>query len=38
MTQIDNNVIISVVRTAIGSFGGTFPDFRSPDLAKRTYK
>ncbi len=33
MTQLDEVVIVSAVRTAIGDFGGALKDFRSPDLA-----
>lgn len=33
MTQLDDVVIVSAVRTAIGDFGGTLRDFQAPDLA-----
>jgi acetyl-CoA C-acetyltransferase len=33
LTQLDNIVIVSAVRTAIGSFGGTLKDLQSPNLA-----
>ncbi|MFX0052607.1 MAG: thiolase family protein [Candidatus Hodarchaeota archaeon] len=33
MTQLDEIVIVSAVRTAIGSFGGSLKDFQSPNLA-----
>ncbi|MFX0120281.1 MAG: thiolase family protein [Promethearchaeota archaeon] len=38
MTQLDEIVIVSAVRTAIGDFGGTLKDFRAPDLAAVTMK
>ncbi|MFX0184441.1 MAG: acetyl-CoA C-acyltransferase, partial [Candidatus Hodarchaeota archaeon] len=38
MTQLDNIVIVSAVRTAIGSFGGTLKDFQSPNLAANVMK
>jgi len=33
MTQLDDVVIVSAVRTAIGDFGGVLKNFRAPDLA-----
>ncbi|MFX1505245.1 MAG: thiolase family protein [Promethearchaeota archaeon] len=33
MTRLDDIVIVSAVRTAIGDFGGALKDFRAPDLA-----
>jgi acetyl-CoA C-acetyltransferase len=33
MTLLDDIVIVSAVRTAIGDFGGALKDFRAPDLA-----
>ncbi|MFX1286734.1 MAG: thiolase family protein [Promethearchaeota archaeon] len=33
MTQLDDIVIVSAVRTAIGDFGGALKDFQAPDLA-----
>ena len=35
---MDDIVIVSAVRTAIGSFGGALKDVKSPDLAAHTMK
>jgi acetyl-CoA C-acetyltransferase len=35
---MENIVVVSAVRTAIGSFGGTLKDIKSPDLAAYTMK
>lgn len=38
MTQLDDVVIVSAARTAIGDFGGALKDLHAPDLAAVTMK
>ena len=38
MTQLDDVVVVSAVRTAIGDFGGALKDLRAPDLAAVSMK
>ncbi len=38
MTQLDDVVIVSAARTAIGDFGGALKDFKAPDLASVVMK